>query len=40
MVLVKTLQSLAELRYGKCPHERWFAPAQSRAYERENRKSA
>jgi hypothetical protein len=25
MVTVKTLQSLFELRYGKCPHERWFA---------------
>ena len=25
MVLVKTLQSLAEVRYGTCPHGRWFA---------------
>ncbi len=25
MVLVKTLQSLTELRYGTCPHGRWFA---------------
>jgi glycosyltransferase involved in cell wall biosynthesis len=25
MVCVKSLQSLLELRYGKCPHERWFA---------------
>jgi glycosyltransferase involved in cell wall biosynthesis len=25
MVLVKSLQSLAELRYGQCPHDRWFA---------------
>jgi len=25
MVLVKTLQSLSELRYGRCPHGRWFA---------------
>jgi glycosyltransferase involved in cell wall biosynthesis len=40
MVLVKTLQSLAELRYGKCPHERWFAHALPRDYERQNRKSA
>jgi hypothetical protein len=24
-VLVKTLQSLSELRYGRCPHGRWFA---------------
>jgi glycosyltransferase involved in cell wall biosynthesis len=27
MVLVKTLQSLAELRLGRCPHSRWFAAA-------------
>jgi hypothetical protein len=25
MVVVKTLQSLSELRYGRCPHRRWFA---------------
>jgi glycosyltransferase involved in cell wall biosynthesis len=25
MVCVKTLQSFLELRYGKCPHGRWFA---------------
>jgi CTP:molybdopterin cytidylyltransferase MocA len=25
MVLVKTLQSVSELRYGRCPHGRWFA---------------
>jgi glycosyltransferase involved in cell wall biosynthesis len=25
MVLVKTLQSLSELRYGRCRHDRWFA---------------
>lgn len=25
MALVKTVQSLSELRFGKCPHERWFA---------------
>jgi glycosyltransferase involved in cell wall biosynthesis len=25
MVVVKTLQSLAELRYGRCPCDRWFA---------------
>jgi hypothetical protein len=24
MVLVKTLQSLSELRIGRCPHCRWF----------------
>lgn len=27
MVTVKTLQSLMELRYGRCPHHRWFASA-------------
>lgn len=27
MVLVKTLQSLGELRYGRCRHDRWFAAA-------------
>lgn len=26
MVLVKTLQSLSEFRFGRCPHEHWFAP--------------
>jgi glycosyltransferase involved in cell wall biosynthesis len=26
MVLVKTLQALGELRYGRCRHGRWFAP--------------
>jgi glycosyltransferase involved in cell wall biosynthesis len=31
MVLVKTVQSLMEVRYGRCPHERWFA---SRTVER------
>jgi glycosyltransferase involved in cell wall biosynthesis len=25
MVFVKTMQSLTELRYGRCPHGRWFA---------------
>jgi len=25
MVIVKTLQSLIEIRYGHCPHSRWFA---------------
>jgi glycosyltransferase involved in cell wall biosynthesis len=25
MVIVKTLQSMMELRYGHCPHDRWFA---------------
>jgi glycosyltransferase involved in cell wall biosynthesis len=24
MVLVKTLQSFSELRFGRCPHRRWF----------------
>jgi glycosyltransferase involved in cell wall biosynthesis len=24
MVVVKTLQSLSEVRYGRCPHDRWF----------------
>jgi glycosyltransferase involved in cell wall biosynthesis len=24
MVLVKTLQSISEIRFGRCPHERWF----------------
>jgi glycosyltransferase involved in cell wall biosynthesis len=27
MVIVKTAQSLTELRYGTCPHRRWFIPA-------------
>ena len=26
MVIVKTLQSLTELRLGRCRHQRWFAP--------------
>jgi glycosyltransferase involved in cell wall biosynthesis len=25
MVLIKTLQSVSEIRYGRCPHERWFS---------------
>ena len=25
MVLVKTLQSLSEIRFGRCPHGRWFS---------------
>jgi glycosyltransferase involved in cell wall biosynthesis len=25
MVFVKTLQSLSEIRFGRCPHDRWFA---------------
>jgi glycosyltransferase involved in cell wall biosynthesis len=40
MVLVKTLQSLAELRYGECPCERWFASALPCDQVRENKKSA
>jgi glycosyltransferase len=24
MVLIKTLQSASEIRFGRCPHERWF----------------
>lgn len=27
IVTVKTLQSLLEVRYGRCPHKRWFADA-------------
>jgi glycosyltransferase involved in cell wall biosynthesis len=27
MLLTKTLQSLTELRYGRCPHRRWFGGA-------------
>ena len=30
MVLVKTLQSLSELRYGRCPHGRWFVNGAGR----------
>jgi glycosyltransferase involved in cell wall biosynthesis len=26
MVLIKTLQSISEIRFGRCPHERWFSP--------------
>jgi glycosyltransferase involved in cell wall biosynthesis len=29
MALVKTLQSLSELRFGSCPHARWFAESKS-----------
>lgn len=29
MVLVKTMQSASELRYGRCPQDRWFAAADS-----------
>jgi hypothetical protein len=29
MVLVKTLQSLSELRYGRCRHGRWFATTRN-----------
>jgi glycosyltransferase len=25
MVLIKTLQSVSEFRFGRCPHERWFS---------------
>jgi hypothetical protein len=24
MVLIKTLQSLSEIRFGRCPYEHWF----------------
>jgi len=24
MLLIKTLQSVAEIRFGRCPHEHWF----------------
>jgi glycosyltransferase involved in cell wall biosynthesis len=40
MVLVKSLQSLAELRYGTCPCDRWFAHSLPSDQEREERKSA
>lgn len=26
IVLVKTLQSVSEIRFGRCPHKRWFSP--------------
>jgi glycosyltransferase involved in cell wall biosynthesis len=26
MVLIKTLQSMSEIRFGRCPHEQWFWP--------------
>jgi hypothetical protein len=29
MVFVKTAQSLFEIRFGRCPHNRWFARAAS-----------
>jgi glycosyltransferase involved in cell wall biosynthesis len=25
MVLIKTLQSISEIRFGRCPHEQWFS---------------
>jgi hypothetical protein len=28
MVVVKTLQSISELRFGKCPDYRWYSPKQ------------
>jgi glycosyltransferase involved in cell wall biosynthesis len=28
MVTIKTLQSMLEVRWGRCPHERWFAAPQ------------
>lgn len=31
MVAVKTLQSISELRYGRCHHSRWFATTYSEA---------
>lgn len=27
MVSMKTMQSLCEIRFGRCPHDRWFVPA-------------
>jgi hypothetical protein len=27
MVFIKTMQSLEEVRLGRCPHDRWFAAA-------------
>jgi glycosyltransferase involved in cell wall biosynthesis len=29
IVVIKTLQSLTEVRIGRCPHQRWFATASS-----------
>jgi glycosyltransferase involved in cell wall biosynthesis len=34
MVFVKTMQSLSEIRFGRCPHHRWFA--RTIAQERSN----
>jgi len=25
MVLIKTLQSVSEIRFGRCPNEQWFS---------------
>jgi hypothetical protein len=29
MVFVKTLQSISEIRFGRCPHDRWFTAETS-----------
>jgi glycosyltransferase involved in cell wall biosynthesis len=34
MVSVKTLQSISEIRFGRCPHECWFAVNQSASADR------
>jgi glycosyltransferase involved in cell wall biosynthesis len=37
MVCVKTLQSLMEVRWGRCPHDRWFAAAVEMPDDNESR---
>jgi glycosyltransferase involved in cell wall biosynthesis len=34
MVLVKTLQSFSEIRFGRCPHDRWFSRAITQGNQR------
>lgn len=36
MVFIKTMQSLTELRYGQCPHERWFIRENDGAAKRDD----
>jgi glycosyltransferase involved in cell wall biosynthesis len=36
MVFIKTMQSLTELRYGQCPHGRWFMRANDSAAKRDD----
>jgi glycosyltransferase involved in cell wall biosynthesis len=38
-VVIKTLQSLTEVRLGRCPHERWFAPELKGQYGKEREKA-